>query len=292
MSEFQGLPTAIIENEFIRLEYPTTMGPRIVSLSFQGSPNLFGAVPDIFWDTPRGKYFPRGGHRLWISPEIPEKTYIPDQPGLDVKNVENGVELIGIREAGSGVCKKIRIELEPKRPFVRITHTIVNENPDPITFAPWAITMFRQGGVVILPQPVGNADPHGLLHNRILVLWPYTRLADARLKLRDDFIIVHARPALPPLKMGYFSSAGWLAYWLDGILFRKSFEVKQPRLGFPDGGCNAETYCTARFVELESLGGLSTLEAGAETELVETWELYSDLAVPFIPDEIRALVKQ
>jgi len=290
MNDFQGFPTSVLENEFIRLEYPTTIGPRIVSLSYKGSPNLLGDVPDITWDTPLGKYFIRGGHRLWISPEIPERTYIPDQPGLHVTEIEGGVELTGVKEISSGVCKRMRIEMDSKQPIVRITHTIINENPGPVTFAPWAITMFRQGGTVILPQPVGNADPHGLLHNRILALWPYTRLSDPRLHLRDDYILVDALPALPPVKLGYTNTAGWLAYWLDGILFQKRFEVQQSRLGHPDGGCNAETYCNDRFVELESLGGLSTLEFGAAAELRETWELYPGLSMPFIPDEIRDLL--
>jgi len=291
MSEFQGFPTAVLENKTIRLEYLTTIGPRIAKLSFKGSENLLCDVPDITWDTPYGKYFIRGGHRLWISPELPEKTYIPDSPGLVVKEIPAGVVLTSDVETGSGVRKSIRIELEADLPEVRLTHSIKNENKVPISFAPWVITMFRQGGTVILPQPVGNTDPHGLLHNRQLVLWPYLRLSDPRLKLRDDFILVEAQPALPPVKLGYADKAGWLAYWLDGVLFRKSFEAIQPGRSYPDAGCNAETYCNDRFVELESLGELTTLKPGAAVQLVETWELYDTLDVPFIPDELRSLLE-
>jgi hypothetical protein len=292
MSDFHGLPTAILENEFIRLEYPTSIGPRIVALSFRGSPNLLGDVPDISWDTPLGKYSILGGHRLWISPEIPEKTYIPEEPGLQIQNIPGGVELTAVKERVSGVRKIMQIELDPKHPIVRITHKIVNENIDRITFAPWAITMFRQGGTVILPQPTGNADPHGLLHNRLLVLWPYTRISDPRLNLRDDFILLHAQPNLPPVKLGYTNSAGWLAYWLDGILFRKNFENRRAGVAYPDAGCNAETYCNDRFVELESLGSLATLEPGAATQLTETWELFPDLHAPFITKELRGLLME
>jgi hypothetical protein len=292
MNDFQGFPTAVLENQAIRLEYLTTTGPRIVRLSYKGSDNLLGDIPDITWDTPYGKYFIRGGHRLWIAPELPEKTYAPESPHLEVKEIPAGVILAGRAETGSGVRKSIRIELEADRPVVRLTHSIVNENTVPITFAPWVITMFRQGGTVILPQPVGNADPHGLLHNRLLVLWPYLRLSDPRLTLRDDFILVKAQPALPPVKLGYANKAGWMAYWLDGILFCKRIEAVQPVRSYPDAGCNAETYCNDRFVELESLGMLSTLEPGLEVQLTETWELYPDLNVPFIPDGLRDLLEQ
>jgi hypothetical protein len=197
------------------------------------------------------------------------------------------VELTGVTEAGSGVQKKIRIELEENEPVVRLVHTIVNKNPQPVTFAPWVISMFRLGGTVILPQPVGNADPNGLLHNRILVLWPYTHISDSRLDLDDQYILLNAVPSLPPVKFGYMNTAGWLAYWLEGSLFRKTFSAFQPGLSYPDGGCNAETYCNDRFVELESVGPLSTLESGAAVQWTEKWELYPNLSVPFIPKELR-----
>ena len=290
MSDFHGLPTAVLENDTLRLEYLTDGGLRIMRLSYLGSPNLLGDAHDISWNTPLGDYSVLGGHRLWISPEIPEKTYIPEKSGIKAREIDNGVELSGPSEPVSGVRKSVRIELDRKLPVVRLTHTITNENPTPISIAPWAITMFRQGGTVILPQPIGNADPNGLLHNRVLVLWPYTRLSDPRLTLRDDFFLLHALPGLPPCKLGYYDSAGWLAYWLDDVLFRKSFDVPQPGVIYPDAGCNAETYCNDRFVELESLGPLAPIDPGESTKLSETWELYPGLNVPFIPEEIRSLL--
>ncbi len=142
---------------------------------------------------------------------------------------------------------------------------------------------------MVLPQPVGNTDPHGLLSNRFLALWPYTRINDPRLVLRDDFILLHANAALPPVKLGYANTAGWMAYYLDGILFRKSFDLL-PGAAYPDGGCNAETYCGDRFVELETLGALVSLASGEAAQLTEIWEMMAGLEVPFLLSEIRALL--
>ena len=291
MSNFHEFPTAILENDHLRLEYLTTGGPRIVGLSFHGSPNLLADVPDISWDTSHGKYHPLGGHRLWTSPESVERTYIPDEAGLQIKEIPNGVELTGAQEAGSGVRKIMRIELDPVRPVVRLAHTITNGNPVPIGLAAWCITMFRQGGGVILPQPVGNTDAQGLLANRLLVLWPYTHLQDARLILRDDLILLHAQPTLPPVKVGISSTAGWLAYWLEGMLFRKSFDM-HPTASYPDGGCNTEVYCGDRFVELETLGPLVSLEPGESTRHGETWVLSEGLDAPFLTSEVNILLDQ
>jgi hypothetical protein len=289
MTDFHGLPTALLENEHLRLEYLTTAGPRIISLSFHGAPNLLADLYDLTADTPLGKYFFLGGHRLWTSPESFEKTYIPDKSGLQVKPIPNGVLLTGLSEPVSGVRKTIQIEIEKNRPSVRLVHSMTNESPEPITVAPWAISMFRLGGTVILPQTVGRVDADGLLPNRQLSLWPYTRLKDERIILRDDFILIRAQAALPPLKVGFLNTAGWLAYWRDGILFRKSFDL-HPGAAYPDGGCNAESYCGDRFVELETLGPLGRLEPGVATQFTETWELFDGLDVEFLSKEIREML--
>jgi hypothetical protein len=136
-------------------------------------------------------------------------------------------------------------------------------------------------------MPVGNADPAGLLHNRQFSLWPYARLHDPRLTLGDEFILFKADALLPPFKIGYFSTAGWMAYWLDGVLFRKTFAVHQ-NLPYPDNNCNAEMYCNHQFVELESLGSLTRLAPGASVTHLETWEI--QLGADTLPAEIQKLL--
>jgi hypothetical protein len=284
MNEFYNLPTGILENKYLRLEYLTTCGPRIVRFSAQEGPNLLAELPDFSIETDLGPFNFRGGHRLWRSPEEMPETYAPDNDGLVMEELKDGVRLI--QRAGTEILKSLEIHLSPEQPAVTLTHQLCNTGSKPVTISPWAITMFRLGGTVILPQPNGNADPHGFQNNRILALWPYTRLTDPRLVLGDDFILIRANPGLPPSKIGYYNPSGWQAYWLEGHLFRKLAEFQADR-DYPDGGCNAETYINDRFVELESLGPLTRLEAGACTNLVEKWELYDTLNVSFIPTALR-----
>jgi hypothetical protein len=168
-----------------------------------------------------------------------------------------------------------------------LTHILTNDGLWDVELAPWAISQFRLGGTVILPMPVGNADPAGLLHNRQFALWPYARINDPRLKLNDDFILFKADAMLPPFKIGYFSTHGWMTYWLDGVLFRKTFDV-HPGLPHPDNNCNAEMYCNDKFVELESLAPLTRLSPGASVKHMETWEL--DLGVDSLPEDIQKVL--
>jgi len=288
MSDYYGLPTAVLENSFLRLEYLAGAGPRIVRLAPPGKPNLLAELPDFRVETPNGPFFFRGGHRLWRAPESLAETYRPDNEGQVVEKLADGVRLSWA--GGGGITKSIELRLAPDRAALSLLHELHNTTGATVTLAPWALTQFRLGGTAILPQPVGNADPAGLLANRLLVLWPYTRLGDPRLVLRDDCLLIHAAPDAHPVKVGTYNSHGWLAYWLDGTLFRKTFDVR-PGASYPDGGCNSESYCNDRFVELESLGPLETLAAGGTARLVETWELYPDLEQDFLPPGVAELVR-
>jgi len=290
MSDFQGLPSGVLKNEFLRLEYLISAGPRLVRLSAFGRQNLFAEIQNAV-NTPYGKFMFRGGHRLWFAPEAMPRSYNPDNSGVTCRALENGVHLQGVTEIGSGIAKSMQIHLAQAQPVVTVKHTLRNDNAWAVELAPWALTMFRLGGTVILPQPVGNRDRDGLLNNRILALWPYAKINDSRLVLRDDTILIHATPDPAPFKMGYYNPHGWIAYCLDGILFRKTFDLTSGA-AYPDGGCNAESYCNDQFVELESLGSLVKLEVGSEVSFTETWELYPDLEVPFLSPEIRPLLSR
>ena len=234
MSDFQGLLTRTLNNGLISLEYPAEAGPRIVRLSAFGKKNLFADIPTTV-STPYGGFSYRGGHRLWHAPESLPRTYIPDNEGISIEELTDGVRLSGATERGTGIAKIIEIQLLADQAAVKIKHTLRNDNLWLVELAAWAITMLRVGGMAILPQPVGNSDLNGLRHNRILALWPYAHINDPRLLFRDDFILIQATSRPSPFKLGYYNPLGWMAYWLDGILFRKSFDVSTTGL-HPDGG--------------------------------------------------------
>jgi hypothetical protein len=273
----------ILQNDQLQIEYLTDP-LRIIGLMPAGRTNMLADLDDLpVVPTPYGDFHFRGGHRLWHAPEAIPRTYIPDTP-VTVTTLPEGVLLDSLTEPGTGIRKKIEIRLSPDKPSLTLTHTLINDGVWSVELAPWAITQFRLGGTVILPLPVGNTDPAGLLHNRQFSLWPYARFDDPRLKLGDEYILFKADALLPPFKIGYFNTGGWIAYWLDGILFRKTFEA-QSNLPYPDNNCNAEMYCNHQFVELESLGPLTRLEPGASATHVEKWEILKE--IDFLPAEIQ-----
>ncbi|HEY3310243.1 MAG TPA: hypothetical protein VGK00_01270 [Anaerolineales bacterium] len=289
-TEFNGWPTHVLENRYFRLE-TLEASARIVRFTPAGKANLFADLGNESLPTPYGDFYFRGGHRFWHSPEAMPRTYIPDNDGALLSEVPGGLRIDAPAEPWTHIAKSMEVRLNPDRPQVLLRHELRNDGAWTVELAPWALTMLRLGGVGIFPQPQGNTDPAGLLANRQIAIWPYTRLDDPRLTLRDDCLLVRAQPALPPIKIGYFNPQGWQAYWIDGLLFVKRFD-SLPGENYPDGGCNTESYCNHKFIELESLGALVKLAPGGTLVHNETWELYDSLDQSFIPEGVRDILSR
>jgi hypothetical protein len=278
--DYFGLPTTILTNDQISLEFLSQAGPRIVRLSLDGSKgNLLKELPNLRLETIHGDYYFRGGHRLWHSPEDMPRSYLPDNEGLVVEQTSQGVRLTGAMEVPTAIQKSIEIHLHPDQPVVSLTHRLQNMGIWPVELAPWAITQVPLGGLAILPQTKAPVDRAGLLPNRLVALWPYTSWEDPRLQLHDDFILIQGSGKTPPLKLGYANYAGWLGYLHQSVLFCKKFTYQAGAV-YPDYGSCSECYCDDNFLELETLGPLVRLEPGQSTVLVETWELYAAQGIP------------
>lgn len=271
---FHGLPAGRIQSPFLTIDYLLGAGPRLVRLLAPGGDeNLLAEMPGVGWGTPHGRYTIYGGHRLWVAPETPEITYLPDDHPPQIEAGEGWVTLTQPGEPPSGVRKSLSVKLAADRPHARLTHCLTNLGQSPIELAPWAITQLAPGGVALLPQPSGPADEAGVLPNRRLAFWPYTRLQDERLRLGDALLRVSA-PVQPhsPFKIGYFNPHGWLAYRRGGWLFVKR-APHQEGAPYPDYGCNAEVYTDGQVLELETLGPLLRIPPGETVTHEEEWWL-------------------
>lgn len=259
-----ALPFASIENEFLRVDYLTTTGPRIVSLYAKGvESNLLAETPDSHWPTPYGEYYLRGGHRVWTAPEDPLYTC----PEKDVAVIAEGDKVILRSDVdASGLEKEITFHLDKN--CVALMHRVTWHGKEPMEFAAWAITQLPLGGMAFLPQSCAD----GILPTRNLVLWPYSQVKDKRLELHDDLILIDGRGAEQALKIGYYNTHGWVACLFGNALFVKRFSV-EPIDNYPDMGCNVEVYVKDAYIELETLGPLATLQPKESVTHEETWEV-------------------
>lgn len=294
--DYHGYPALRLHGTHLTLDFLAQAGPRLVGLRIAGGDeNILAETPDVTWDTPHGVYHVYGGHRLWQSPEAPVRTYVPDDGGLSVREIPNGVILTGAREIPTGMRKRLTVTLDPARPALTLTHRITNEGEGACELAAWAITQLPHGGRIFLPQTVGTLppdDPDAVFWpNRHLVLWNYTRLSDPRLKLGDDCILIETRPLLPPLKIGYLNTHGWAACQRGGVLFVKSFNP-QADLPHTDRNANTTVYCNDKFAELETLGPLTELAPAEYVEHTEHWQVFTGIEPDSDYEKITQLMEE
>jgi hypothetical protein len=276
----------LLENKSISLLITQSVGPRIISLCFNGGDNLFAELPDFVTERPDGKsFYFHGGHRLWHAPENMPRTYVPDDEPVDVIPAKNSLSILQQVEIETGIEKSIRVSLVEDNPQVIIRHMLTNRNQWAVECAPWAITQFKTGGVAILPQSQEQTE---FLSNRVLALWPYTDLASPQVSWGNRYILVRAEMA-SPFKVGFPNPRGWLAYWLDGTLFvkRASYDAQAE---YYDFGSSSECYCNDRFLELETLAPISIIKPGGSASHTETWELYANIEFPENEDAAQKIV--
>jgi hypothetical protein len=255
--------SAILENGHLRVQIPRSFGPRVTHLQFHGSPNLLAELQDFSTRRPDGReYRFYGGHRLWVA-------------AVEVTGSDLRVTIRKPPEAESGIAKTMTINMDEKKACIVIHHQLTNTGAAAIRCAPWAITQFRTGGTAILPQSTAQT---GLLPNRLVALWPYTKIDGQLLTWGEQVLLLRAEKQ-PPFKIGFPNPRGWLGYWLEGCLFIKRFTY-DPSAEYVDLGCSSECYCNHQFLELESLAPVTDLAPGESVSHTETWELYEAAKPP------------
>lgn len=278
-----------LSNGTVTLRVARDFGPRIVGYTLNGGVEMLVQLPQFIEPTPSGAmYHFRGGHRLWHAPEHPARTYVPDNAPPTLTVAGRCATLTQPVEALTGIEKALSITLDDQTANVTIEHRLTNRGDAPFDCAPWAITQFKPGGLAILPQSTSDS---GLLPNRRLAIWPYTDLNAPNLHLDNRYITIEATLDSSKFKLGWANERGWQGYWLDGTLFVKSAEF-DPSANYPDFGSSAECYCGPEFLELETLGGMVTLDVGATASHVERWQLHDNLSLTNSERVIEAKVDQ
>jgi hypothetical protein len=270
----------------LELMVPRPIGPRILSLKLQGGVNLLAELPDLVADCPgTGVFHFYGGHRLWHAPEEPSRTYLPDDAPVDITPMDDGLLVTQDVEAKTGLQKSMEIRLSDGLPQAVITHRIANRGLRPINCAVWAITQFRVGGLAMLPL---SCEDTGVLPNRSLALWPYTDLKNPNLHWGSQYILLHAKMDAP-FKIGFPNPRGWLAYWLDGMVFvkRTGYDVQA---NYCDFGSSSECYCCGEFIELETLAPITAIQPGEYASHVETWDVLANIEQPRDEKDVDSLV--
>ncbi|WP_166242424.1 hypothetical protein [Paenibacillus turpanensis] len=283
-----------ITNGMVEAVVSIDFGPRVLRCGFVGGQNFFmeNTAKTLSAEGPEfeafggGKWYIYGGHRLWTSPEALPRTYYPDNAPVSWCATDNGAMFTPPAEKWTNIQKEIEISLQPEGTVFTVDHRITNVGPWPVEFAVWSLSVMTTGGTAIIP----NADREtGLLANRSVVLWPYSKMNDPRVTWGEKVTLIRQGNGPTPFKLGTPNEKGWAAYFLNNQLFLKQHEHK---IGgtYPDDGCSFESYVCDHFLELETLGELRMAAPGEVLEHKESWKLVDGIDIN-LADETEILGK-
>lgn len=272
-------------------------GPRIIHYALDGMPNImfFNRDPLYRKDGPEfdrafypGAYWNiRGGNRLWIAPHSFPHAFYPDNEPVQYEMSGESVRFIPPPRKYTGAQIFTEIQLASQGSEVNIRHTVRNISSVPQRWAAWSITSVDAKGFEIIPM---SQRQTGVLPNRHIAYWPYTKIDDPRIALKDRYAIIHHCPSdATSLKIGFNNYAGWASYVVSNQCFTLNYSVIECE-EYPDFGVTYETFEDDRMVEMETLSPLKKLMQGEEITHSETWSL-SPLA-PSVDKENRAQIER
>jgi hypothetical protein len=283
---YRGWPNCYrISNGTVELIVTTDVGPRVIRYAFIGGRNIFKEYGEQMGRSGEKEWMPRGGHRLWMSPEDPVGSYALDNSPIHAEQKGDGIILTGNVEKETGLQKQITVTLAPTGSAVEVSHQLINKGSATKRLAAWALTMMAQGGTAITGFPPRGTHPKDLAPTNPLVMWAYTDFSDPRWKFTKKYLVLKQDPkAASPQKAGTFNKKTFGAYLLGSDLFIKQSTASDP-LQQPDFGCSFETFSSADFLEMETLSALKTLPPGASIEHVEHWNLHRNITIPSWSDD-------
>lgn len=285
-----------ISNGTVKLIVTVDIGPRIINYSFIDGENIMWedlerkvtnkGVAETFGSP----WYIYGGHRLWTSPEAFPRSYYADNHPVEYEINGNSVRFIQEIQKENGYQCEFTVTLSEDGTDVKVNHKVTNRSLWDIKLAPWGLTVLSQGGVEIVPQPTVDT---GLLGNRLLALWPYTKLGDSRVSWGEKYIVLRQDTSVDSaFKFGINSEHGFAMYFNHGDVFVKKFDLKEDG-DYPDGGMSFETYTCSDFLEMESLGELKTIAPGEFAEHCEYWSMFKgDAPTAFDDETIDKLVEK
>jgi len=284
-----------LTNGDIDLRVSLQYGPRIVHYAYRNARNLLAETAAVI-DTPHGPWHARGGHRLWVAPESLAGSYAPDNDPVELDR--SSALDAGVRQHAdaAGIEKQLIVTMASRGTGVSIRHTITNRTPWPIVVAPWAISVVTADGTAVMPQPAFRPHAEDLLPARPLVQWSFTDLTDSRWTFGRRLLgLTPDAGCHEPQKIGAGNPDGWCALVRDDVIFMKRFDWN-PRASYPDFGCNNEFYTAGHYLEIESLGPLTTLAPDESAEHIERWTLFPNdvksCTLDELHDRLAALSRQ
>lgn len=283
--EYAGWPNCYrMTNGEVELIATSDVGPRIMRFGFSGGRNFFAQFSEQLGKSGESEWMPRGGHRLWIAPEVKPQTYALDNAPVQAIIHGNTLTLKQPTEPETFLQKEISVELTADGQ-VTVNHRITNTGLKSIQFGPWVLSMMAPGGLALAAFPPRAGHDQALLPTNPLVMWAYTDFTDTRWKFRKRYLLLQQDPSnIYPQKVGLFNENTACAYLLGTELFIKRTTAKL-NVPYPDFGTSMQLFVNGQFLELETLGPLVDLLPGKSVTHIERWSLHENVVFQTTDDD-------
>lgn len=278
--EYAGWPNCYrVSNGEVELVVTADVGPRIIRYGYVGGQNLFVELEEDLGRTGDENWRLYGGSRLWVAPEDAVYSYGADNDPVEIEVSARGLSAQAPVEKGTGVQKRIEVELADEGTQARVRYVLANRTIWPLRIATWVLTMMNRGGIGITTLPPRGTHPEVLAPTNPLIVFAFTNMSDPRWTWMEKYVALRQDPAnSDPEKIGLFNPRTRGAYLLNGELFVKKFEAEAGE-EYPDMGSSFEAFTNERFLELETLGPMRVLRPGESMDHLEVWSLHRPVQV-------------
>jgi hypothetical protein len=282
---YAGWPNCYrMSNGEIELIVTTDVGPRVIRCGFVGGQNLFVEIASQLGGSGESKWLMRGGHRLWVAPEIVPETYALDNAPVKATVNDHSIRLVQPVEPETSLQKELLVTLADDGE-VTVNHRLENTGAKARQVAPWVLSQMAPGGLGFTTFPPRAGHDKRLQPTNPLVMWAYTYFTDERYKFLNRYLLMKQDPSNPyPQKVGLFNEHTVLGYLLGTDLFLKRTHA-DPKAVYPDFGTSAQLFVNGEFFELETLGPLVDLRPGRSIDHVERWSLHRGVKFESLTDE-------
>ena len=281
---FHGYADCIgIENEVSRVIFTGHGGGRVLEYSFHGR-NVIDHDPEQDgWTLADSSpsIDPCGG-RFDIGPEKQIKSHPELWLGSWKQQIvnETTVRQESPVDSGLGVQLIRTFQLTPASSRLKCTQSVINHGTEDVLVCFWSRTFAKSGGRCLIPIQGLSSYP-----KRYITFHEGARIAmlpdDKAVVNRGDFLEIYPPPQSP--KLGFDTSKNWFAYFVDDLMFRKSYEVYDDRRYVDLAGMRIALWFEEERIEQEAIGPGELLKPGATHTFSEHWEL-SDFPTP-APDQ-------
>ena len=254
----------------------STSGGRVLEYSRGGKQALWFDENEL--NVPAGKPRPMSAGRFDVGPEL----IIAAHPKLWSGTWK--AEITGDSSAMLTSDKDEATGLQLRRVFtlnadgsLSCKQLMTNISADMQEVCHWGRSFSPGGGICLIPLAGRSKFPskYAMYEDSAII---NVRNEDEKIRQRDGFLEILAPPRKP--KLGFDSSAGWLAYVMPGdVLFVKRFAVQPFRVYSEAAGLTLSVwYPTGPRIELEPIGPREVLQPQQTAAFTETWHI---LAHPF-----------